>query len=76
MTEKNTPAKAKVTKKSIVIRMVSCKKGATLEEIGKETVKQGVDDDLAKNIKTAKLWMRKLGFEVTKNEKTGEYRKV
>ena len=71
---KGKTAKPKVTKKSIVIEHVSLKKGATVEEIAQKITDAGLGD-LDRNIKTTKLWLRKLGFAVKKDD-NGRYTKA
>lgn len=70
------PKEPKVTKKSVVIRMISTKKGALIVDIAQEIVTQGIDADLEKNIRVVKLWLSKIGFKVEKDEKTNCYRKA
>jgi hypothetical protein len=63
----------RVTKKSIIIEMVS-KGGATLDEMATACTKAGLGDQ-ERNVKTVGLWLRKLGVPVKKDEKTGKYTK-
>lgn len=78
--ENGTPAKGKaheeprVTKKSIVIELVSRKGGATVEEMGEAMVKAKLGD-LDRNTKTARLWLPKIGFKVVRS-KDGKYSKA
>ena len=65
----------KPTKKSIVIAMVSKSKGATLDEMGQAMTDAGLGD-FERNKTTAGLWLRKLGFGVTINAKTGKITKA
>jgi hypothetical protein len=60
---KNTTGK---TKKSIVEEMIGTKKGATIEEIAKRIVDEGIDPDYKKNLVVTKLWLSKMGFPTTK----------
>lgn len=67
--KKTKPASKKqkpdrVTKKSIIED--SLKKGATISEMAERIVAAGVDADLEKNIRTVKLWLRKMGFDTKK----------
>jgi len=65
----------KPTKKSIVVAMVSKAKGATLDEMGQAMTDAGLGD-FERNKATAGLWVKKLDFKVTKNEKTGKFSKA
>lgn len=65
----------KVTKKSVVIEMVSREGGATVQEMGKEITKRGLPGDEERNTTTAKLWLPKIGFKVNHNKETGKYTK-
>ena len=60
--------KTEKTKKQVVTDMVSKKKGATLEEIAQAITDEGIDPDVQKNKRVTRLWLRKIGFEVTKDE--------
>ena len=71
--EKKEP---RVTKKSVVIELVSTKKGALVADIAKAIVDRGIDADLEKNIRVVKLWLAKIGFKVERDEKTLCYRKA
>ena len=72
----NTPAKAaakeivektkKLTKKAVVLSMIAKKGGATIEEIGAEITRLGIDSDNDKNCMIAKLWLGKMGYDVKK----------
>ena len=54
---------AKITKKSIVIDFLKNKKGGTIEDMAKGCTEAGLGD-FDRNLKTCKLWLRKIGFEV------------
>ena len=71
--EKKEP---RVTKKSVVIELISTKKGALVADIAKAIVDRGIDADLEKNIRVVKLWLAKIGFNVERDEKTLCYRKA
>lgn len=65
--EEPAPKKQKpgrVTKKSIVED--SLEEGATILEMAERIVAAGIDTNLEKNIKTVKLWLRKMGFDTKK----------
>jgi len=65
--EEPAPKKQKpgrVTKKSIVED--SLEEGATILEMAERIVAAGIDANLEKNIKTVKLWLRKMGFDTKK----------
>jgi len=66
----------RVTKKSVVIKMISTKKGALVTEIAQSIVDQKIDEDYEKNIRVVKLWLSKIGFKVEKDEKSNRYRKA
>lgn len=70
---KEVNKKPRVTKKSIVIDMVSKGKGATVEKMAEACTKAGLGD-MERNLKTVKLWLPKLGFKVERNAK-GCYKK-
>ena len=72
--KKKGPVREGPTKKSIVIELVSRKSGATIEQMGEAITKAGLGD-LEQNLKTAKLWLPKWGFVVTKDDK-GRYFKA
>lgn len=76
-TERKAPTRDpnKPTKKSIVIAMVSKGKGATLDEMGQAMTEAGLGD-FDRNKTTAGLWIKKLGFKVSINEKTGKISKA
>ena len=71
--EKKEP---KITKKSVVIEMISTKKGALVEDIAKQIVERKLDADYEKNLRVVKLWLSKIGFKVERDEKTKCYRKA
>lgn len=60
--KKQKPGRA--TKKSIVED--SLEEGATILEMAERIVAAGIDANLEKNIKTVKLWLRKMGFDTKK----------
>jgi outer membrane biosynthesis protein TonB len=69
--KKDKPAKKakakddnKPTKKKIVLECL--KKGATIEQMAKEIVKAGIDDDYDKNCRVVKAWLGKMGFDTKK----------
>ena len=68
---KKEPAEKKVSKKSIIIDILNAK-GGTVDEMAKACTDAGLGD-LAQNMKTVKLWLRKIGFPVT--EANGVYKK-
>lgn len=57
----------KVTKKSIIITILRSKSGGTIEDMAEACVKANLGD-LARNMKTCKLWLRKIGFAITKEK--------
>jgi hypothetical protein len=65
----------KVTKKSVVIEMISKKGGAAVKDIGQKIVDLEIDPDLEKNIRVVRLWLPKLGIKVEKLE-NGNYVKA
>ena len=75
-TDKKEPKEPRVTKKSVVIELISTKKGALVDDIAKAIVDRGIDADLEKNIRVVKLWLAKIGFKVERDEKTLCYRKA
>ena len=62
----------RITKKSIIIDVLSKKSGATIEQMGEAITKAGLGD-LEQNLKTAKLWLPKIGFPVTRDKESGRY---
>ena len=54
------------TKKSIVIKMLSLKKGATIEQMAQACTEAGLGD-IKTNLSTVKLWLPKIGFKVKKD---------
>ena len=67
--EKENPKKktsVKITKKSIIIDILKSKNGGTIENMAKLCTKAGLGD-LDQNIKTCKLWLRKIGFAIEEN---------
>ena len=64
----------RITKKSIIVDLLSRKSGATIQQMGEAITKAGLGD-LEQNLKTAKLWLPKLGFAITKDDK-GRYFKA
>lgn len=63
--EEKTP---KVTKKSVIVDMLKDgSKGYTIQEFAEKITEAGLGD-LDTNKKTAALWLRKIGFEVKKDE--------
>ena len=59
---------AKISKKSIVVEMISTKKGATIEAMAQSIVDKGIDADFEKNKRVVRLWLCKIGFPVEKLE--------
>ena len=65
--EKKTKSTNKITKKSIIIGLLDKDEGATLEQMANACTGAGLGDyDV--NLKTAKLWIRKIGFPVKKDD--------
>lgn len=56
------------TKKSVVIEMISTKKGAKIVDIAQTIVDRGMDADYDKNVRVVRLWLTKLGIPVEKLE--------
>lgn len=73
--EKAPAAAPKVTKKSIVIELISTKSGAKIDAIAQAIVDRGIDADLEKNKRVTRLWLTKIGFPVKRLE-TGCYIKA
>jgi hypothetical protein len=66
-----TPApEKKPTKKSIVITFLDKPEGGTIDQIAQAIVDLGIDPDLDKNKRTTRLWLSKVGFAVTKVDKS------
>ena len=57
----------KITKKSIIIDLLDKDEGATLEQMADACTEAGLGDHDV-NLKTAKLWIRKIGFPVKKDD--------
>ncbi len=72
---KDTKEAAPVTKKSIVIEMVSKKGGATAEEMAQKCTEAELGN-YDRNLKTVKLWLPKIGFKVKKDATTGKWTKL
>jgi len=70
-----TQEQPRVTKKSIVIEMLDRKNGSTIEQMGEAMTKAGLGE-LDRNIKTAKLWLFKIGFAIKRDKETGRYSKA
>jgi len=71
-----TEKKPRVTKKSVVIELISKGDGATVNQIAKEIVRRGIDADLEKNKRVVRLWLSKLGMPVQRDKETGKYTPV
>jgi hypothetical protein len=69
----DSPKEKKVTKKAIVIQNLEKEKGSTIDQIAQEIVDLGIDADLEKNKRVARLWISKIGFKVDscKEEESG-----
>ena len=64
---KSTNKIPKITKKSIIIDLLDKDEGVTLEQMASACTEAGLGDyDV--NLKTAKLWIRKIGFPVKKDD--------
>lgn len=66
---------SKMTKKSVIIEMISTPMGASIDEMADAIIKRGIDDDLEKTKRVVKTWLYKIGFNV---ERSGgnRYRKA
>lgn len=58
----------KVTKKQIVIEMISKEGGSLISDIAQTIVDRGIDNDLEKNKRVVRLWLSKLGMPVRRLE--------
>jgi hypothetical protein len=66
----------KVTKKSVIIKMISTPDGATINSMAQALVDQGIDLDLEKNKRVVRLWLTKIGFKVNRDKESGRYTKA
>jgi len=57
-----------VTKKSVIVDMISREGGASIEEISREIERLGIDSDHEKNLRVVRLWLRKMGYDVRLKE--------
>lgn len=74
--KEKTPEKVKpVTKKSVIIEMISRPEGALVSEMAQVIVDKGIDPDLQKNTRVVRLWLSKLGIPVRKSD-DGHYMKA
>ena len=64
--EKKSPKKRKITKKSVILDMISQDGGASIEEISQEIERLGIDPDHEKNLRIVRLWLHKMGYQVAK----------
>ena len=71
--EEKVEKKPRVTKKSVVIELISKGNGATVNQIAEEIVRRGIDPDLEKNKRVVRLWLSKLGMPVQRDKETGKY---
>ena len=71
--EEKAEKKPRITKKSVVIELISKGDGATVNQIAQEIVKRGIDEDLEKNKRVVRLWLSKLGFPTIRDKETGKY---
>ena len=71
-----TTAAPKVTKKAVVIKMISDPEGSTIDEMAAVIVKIGKDPDLEKNKRVVRLWLSKLGMPVKKDPETNRWHKA
>jgi hypothetical protein len=65
----------KVTKKSVIIKMISTPEGSTINDMARAIVDQGIDLDLEKNKRVVRLWLTKIGFKVKRDKESGKYSK-
>jgi len=63
-----------LTKKAVVIEMISRPQGATHNEIAAAIVARGLDDDIAKNKRVAALWIPKCDIPYRRSGSRGNYR--
>ena len=54
----------RISKKSIIEMMIRYPGGSSLRDMGLMIRDLGIDDDLDKNIRVARLWISKLGYRI------------
>ena len=65
------PTAPKLTKKSVIIKLISTPDGSTINDMAQAICDLNIDPDLEKNKRVCRLWISKIGFKVEK--KDGKY---